>query len=799
MSRLPADGGCDRTLACDYGAPLLTMAFRSSLRHAAAPKGNALFLVLIVAAGIVGTGRALAGHLARVNALNGELTHLDATFPESVTAAAGETAWTLSLGIAGLGLALALLGGGFATWSVRRIASAAREANAKQELLEATVENLGQGVSVVDGDLRVVMFNRRFLELLDFPPDRFSPGDPFEKFIRHNAERGEYGPGDVETMVRERLAAARRRVPDHVERTRPDGTVLEIRRQPLPSGGFLTTYRDITAERRTQAALEASEQRTRVVLDRALDAVVTIDAGERIIGFNAAAEATFGWPRDEALGRRLSELIIPERFRARHRAGLARYLGGGKTRMIGRRRELTALRASGEEFPVEITVVANTAGDAPIFTAFLRDITARKETEAARRAAEKRLWAFLDGSPQPVSLKDTEGRYVLCNAAFETMTGISRERLAGLTDYQVFPQQPGLHETIRDHEAEAIQSGRPVRQFREWRDTENRMRSFVIVKFPVFGAEGELVGVGTVNQDVTELKNAEAQLRQAQKMQALGLLTGGVAHDFNNLLAVVLGNLELLAERLETEPQTHQLAVAAIGAARRGAALTQRLLAFARQQPLAPRPVALPGLLEDMSDLLQKSLGPEIRLEIECQPGLRPCYVDRAQLETALLNLAVNARDAMPGGGTLTIEAANAPATALPPAQADEAFPGGETGGDIPEARAGKAAVTISVTDTGTGMSPETVDRAFEPFFTTKPVGKGSGLGLSMVYGFVRQSGGQASIVSAPGRGSRIALSLPAAGTVEDGPDEQAPGDREPGSGTSRPTGRGGGDRGGSR
>ena len=704
---------------------------------------------------------ALSRHLAAIDAVDAELTRLEAAFSEAMGRTARQTARLLFLGIGGLGVVLAALGSGFAVASARRIEAAEDEMRRERELLETTLENLGEGVSVVDAGLNAVKFNRRFLELLDFPADRFAPGDPFEKFIRYNSERGEYGPGDVDEMVRARVAAARRFEPHRMERTRPDGTVLEIRGQPLPSGGCVTTYRDVTAERRVQAALEASERRIRAVLDEALDGIVTIDAEDRIIEFNPAAEAIFGHPREEALGRAMADLLMPERLRARHRAGMDRYLRTGETRMLGRRLELSALRADGEEFPVEIAVTANRAGDAPIFTAFSRDITRRKRSEDARKAAEERLWAFVDGSPEPISLKDVQGRYVLCNSAFEAMTGIPRDRLPGLTDVEVFPGQPEHHETIGRHEAEVVRTRRPVAQMRDWAGG-GRSRSFLVVKFPVFGAEGELAGIGTFNQEVTELRNAEAQLRQAHKMQALGLLTGGVAHDFNNLLAVMLGNLELLDERLAGDPEKRELAGAAIGAARRGAALTQRLLAFARQQPLAPQPVDVAELLDGMSDLLRQSLGEGIRLEVRCEAGLGPCYADPTQLETALVNLAVNARDAMPDGGEVVIEATDGGPAPAPGAAEDgrETQDGAEPG---PAAQTGRR-VVISVTDTGEGMTPEVVDRAFEPFFTTKPVGKGNGLGLSMVYGFVEQSGGQARIASTPGRGTRVELSLPVAG-----------------------------------
>jgi signal transduction histidine kinase len=247
----------------------------------------------------------------------------------------------------------------------------------------------------------------------------------------------------------------------------------------------------------------------------------------------------------------------------------------------------------------------------------------------------------------------------------------------------------------------------------------------------------------------TGRERAEEQLRQAQKMEAVGRLTGGVAHDFNNLLTVVLGNLNLVKRRLDpgTEERVRRGIEGAIEGAQRAASLTARLLAFSRQQPLAPESVDVNRLVAGMSDLLRRTLGEDVAVETVLAGGLWRAHADPNQLESALLNLAVNARDAMPGGGKLTIETAN---TYL-----DEAYAAGRE-----EVKAGQY-VAVWVSDTGSGMPPEIVGRAFEPFFTTKPVGKGTGLGLSQVYGFAKQSGGHVAIYSEPGHGTTVKLYLP--------------------------------------
>jgi signal transduction histidine kinase len=271
--------------------------------------------------------------------------------------------------------------------------------------------------------------------------------------------------------------------------------------------------------------------------------------------------------------------------------------------------------------------------------------------------------------------------------------------------------------------------------------------------------------------EIAQREQAEEELRQAQKMEVLGKFTGGVAHDFNNLLTIILGNLEQIGRQLPPEHQLHRNVAAAVRGALRAALLTERLLAFSRRQPLAPEVVVVNRLVAGMSDLLQRTLGEAIAIETVLAGGLWPTFVDGSQLENALINLAVNARDAMPNGGKLTIETANC--------YLDEAY--AATQEDV---RSGQY-VGIFVSDTGTGMPEEVLAKAFEPFFTTKEIGQGTGLGLSQVYGFIKQSGGHVKIYSEIGQGTTVKLYLPRhVGTDETG--------RESASSSAPPRGQGG-------
>ena len=253
-----------------------------------------------------------------------------------------------------------------------------------------------------------------------------------------------------------------------------------------------------------------------------------------------------------------------------------------------------------------------------------------------------------------------------------------------------------------------------------------------------------------MDQAIKERETAQDALRQAQKMEAVGQLTGGIAHDFNNLLTVVVGNIDMAQRALREaggDPRAERLLGNAQKGAERAAALTQRLLAFSRRQPLAPRTLDVDKLVLGMSDLMHRSLGELVKLEIVSSPGLWRIEADPNQLEAALLNLAVNARDAMPGGGVLSVETANA--------RLDEAY--AHQNAEVPPGQY----VCIAVTDTGSGMPKELLEKVFEPFFTTKEVGKGTGLGLSMVYGFVKQSGGHVKLYSEEGKGTTVRMYLP--------------------------------------
>jgi PAS domain S-box-containing protein len=382
-----------------------------------------------------------------------------------------------------------------------------------------------------------------------------------------------------------------------------------------------------------------------------------------------------------------------------------------------------------------------------LITREIRDRTAAtarlSETGAALRASQQRLRALMEHAPILIAEKDREGRFIFVNRAFQERLGISPAQVVGKTLHEIFTEDRADAQVELDRAVIATKA--PV--LRELVvPSPTGPRTMLFTKFPLIDGAGEVEAIGTIGTDVTDLKQAEERLAHAQKMEAIGQLTGGVAHDFNNLLTAILLNADVLADRM-TDDKLRPLAEATRMAAERGADLTKRLLAFGRRQTLEPRPTDVNTLVAAMEQLLRRTLGEHIAIEMRTAADLWPANVDPGQLEAAVVNLAVNARDAMPQGGRITIETANV--------ELDEGFAAMNADTEPGEY------VMVAVSDSGTGMAPEVVARAFEPFFTTKDVGKGTGLGLSMVYGFVKQSGGHARIYSELGIGTVVRLYLP--------------------------------------
>jgi PAS domain S-box-containing protein len=544
-----------------------------------------------------------------------------------------------------------------------------------------------------------------------------------------------------------------------------------------------------------------TEQRAalfQALFETAPDAMIVVDRHGHIVLANAQADRLFDYPHQGLYGLPI-EALLPERLRAGHGAHRSRFMANPRVRPMGAGFELVGMRRDGSEFPVEIGLSPVRDDDDPLYAASIRDIS---ETQRARQALARARYDSFVGQVGRLALESRD-----YEAWLERLPEIVAEALAiegvavllagmPLSELHVqahrgvppelLDQLPDLAGTAgwnarvtnADHDGFVLQEfdAKGFGDLRVAAVESNFLDAVVLPLFDRYDAMGVLLAFATgarafdrdklrFLQSVAHLLSAalqrnrsEEQLAHAQRLEAIGQLTGGVAHDFNNLLTVISGNLQLLEDEDAFGADRAQIIQSALRAVGSGAALTRKLLAFARRQRLSPRAIALRPWLGELSVLLKRTLGETVVVRTECASDLPDVFADPGELDAAFVNLALNARDAMPRGGELTIAAVE-----------HEVADGDDGGGEL----ASGHYIAISVADTGIGMAPDVLARALEPFFTTKGPGKGSGLGLSMVYGFVKQSGGAMTIESQLGYGTRVTLQLPQAPAPRSGATER--------------------------
>jgi PAS domain S-box-containing protein len=503
----------------------------------------------------------------------------------------------------------------------------------------------------------------------------------------------------------------------------------------------------------------------RAVVETAVDGVILIDARGTVLMFNAACEKLFKYPAHEVIGQNV-KMLMPGPYRQEHDLYLDNFHRTGERKIIGIGREVFGQRKDGTTFPMDLAVGEAKEDDGSIFVGIIHDLTERERVERALRESNARLKAVVETAVDGVILIDARGRILMFNPACERLFQYRADEVRHENVKLLMPSSYRVeHDTyirnfLETGERKIIGIGREVVGQRKDGSTFPMDLSVGEAK-----QDGEAIFVGIIH-DLTERKRTEEQLVQAQKMETVGQLSGGIAHDFNNLLTVIVGNAEFLSEKLKSRQDLKLLADDIGRAGDRGAELTQRLLAFGRRQMLRPVEIECNGLLDSMHKLLRRTLREDIEINADFDPDIPLAFADPAQLESAVLNIALNAQDAMPTGGRLTISTANASLDDHYKSLHPEVLPG--------------EYVLVSITDDGEGMPKEVIERVFEPFFTTKEVGKGSGLGLSMVYGFVKQSNGHVSIYSEPGLGTTIRIYLPQATTKSVRPPAQSPTDNEP-------------------
>ncbi len=481
-------------------------------------------------------------------------------------------------------------------------------------------------------------------------------------------------------------------------------------------------------------------------------AILLLDPDGRILSWNRGAEIITGWQADQVTGRHYSCLFPSTDTEA---GEPQRALEAAAA--VGRFEEISdQVRKDGSRFRAVTVVTAIRASDGSLqgFGAIIRDITAQTATESIAKVNEARLRSLietvLDTVVDGLVTIDRNGVIQSFNKACVGLFGYATDEVIGQNVKILMPEP--YHSEHDGYIAAYLETGVP-KIIGIGREVMGRRKDGST--FPMELAVGTSPAAGNhafvgIIRDLAERHEAERQreqLRQAQKMEAVGQLTGGLAHDFNNLLAIIIGNLDMLREVRADDPVTNELVRDALESALRGADLTRRLLAFARRQPLKPERVEINDVISAIVHLLTRTLGENISIEMSLAPNVWPVQVDRAQFEAVIANLATNARDAMPRGGALLIDTRNGHLDAAYAAAHSDVTPGDY--------------VVVEVSDSGTGMPPDVLSRIFEPFFTTKEQGKGTGLGLSMVFGFMKQSGGHVTVYSELGKGTTFRLYLP--------------------------------------
>jgi PAS domain S-box-containing protein len=518
--------------------------------------------------------------------------------------------------------------------------------------------------------------------------------------------------------------------------------------------------KEVAERRRTEAELERHADSGRLfgaAVQSSNDAIVTMTLAGIVTGWNPAATRLFGWTSTEILGRAI-DIIVPDDRRTEVREILANIRDGKSVE------HHETVRLSKERRRIEVSLSVSPiklpTGSVIGACKIARDITESNkakqalehEMNARRRMAEV-LNNTIASMVDAVLVSDDQANILMANPAAERVMGIS----AGMASaewsqkQEIFKSDGITPVPLAERPLMRALRGEAVENFDVVVKRQNNQKPFTLIANggPIRGGLSGGGGAVVVYRDVTEAWETERQLRQAQKMEAVGQLTGGVAHDFNNILTVITGTIEILSEGVSDRPELEEITRMIDEAARRGSELTRHLLAFSRKQPLQPRETNLNELIVEAGRLLRPTLGEQIEIESMLDESVSPALVDPSQLITALINLALNARDAMPNGGKLILETANVVLDDINAAMSAEV-------------RAGPY-VMIAVSDNGSGIPAAILDKIFEPFFTTKEVGKGTGLGLSMVYGFVRQSGGHIKVYSEEGHGTTFKMFLPPA------------------------------------
>ena len=485
--------------------------------------------------------------------------------------------------------------------------------------------------------------------------------------------------------------------------------------------------------------------------ESAPDAIVTIDEAGTVLSANSAVRRIFGYEPSGLLGQPLA-MLIPERLRNRHFEGLARYLATGRKRLDWTGTRLSGLRSDGTEVPIEVSFgeFVDPSGRR-LFSGFIRDVSEQLESQRRLALAHEDLnlhAQILAAVEQAIISTDTSGTVLTWNRHAETLYGWTAEQAVGKKLRDLL--DPAYEFGDESQSVKRLAAGERVAYQRQVRRRDGESRWVSVVAAPMFDAAGKVSHYVGMSVDITDRVNLQTQLQEAQKLDAVGRLAGGVAHDFNNLLTVIVANTELAAANLPPGSEAAADLAEVSRAAMRGSALTRQLLTFGRREPVETTTLNVNRVVCDVAEMLRRVIGEDVAMQVNTSPDTPAVIANHGQLEQAITNLVINARDAMPAGGALTIETKRVEAADTPMATE----------------QAGTAAASfaaIVVRDTGHGMSERVRTRVFEPFFTTKSPDKGTGLGLASVYGIVKAANGAIDVASKVGEGSTFTIFLPGA------------------------------------
>ncbi|PYT28002.1 MAG: hybrid sensor histidine kinase/response regulator [Acidobacteria bacterium] len=617
---------------------------------------------------------------------------------------------------------------------------------AQTRVLQFITDHVGDGVTIIGDDGKFLLKNAAAQRIAGIGPLEVSPAEwsqtygiclpdgatpfPEDQLPLARALRGE-SVDDVELFLRHPQA--------------PDGTWVSVTARPLVDHtgrvqGGVAIYRDVTERKVSEQALRSSEKRYRVLFEQNLAGILRTTLDGRVLECNEAFAHMLGYrSSSEVVKLKVQEFYyhLEDRDtmldRLKKEKWLAEY-------------EMFLRRKDGE--PAWILANLNlverddeTGESSIIGTSF--DITERKLSKEALRETQQRFAAFMRHLPGVAFMKNALGQYIFYNEGAEGLFHLDPEQFLGKTDDEIWPAE--FAERFKANDLDVWQNKRLVETI-EPVPHKNAIRYWLIYRFPILDENEQVQFIGGMGIDVTERKQLEEQLRQSQKMEAVGRLAGGVAHDFNNLLTVISGYGHMLLRGIPHDSSMQSCVEEVLKASSRAASLTNQLLAFSRRQVIQPKVLDLNVLVANMDRMLRRVIGEHIELKTALSPGLGRVKADAGQLEQVVMNLAVNAQDAMAEGGKLSILTANV-----------DIAPGSRKKAEVPAG----SYVRLTVTDTGKGIDPHTMLHLFEPFFTSKAKGRGTGLGLSTVYGIVKQSGGEVTVQSSPGRGATFNIFLP--------------------------------------